>query len=195
MPDSFLNKIAEEVKMCKLCPLQKSRKKAVPGEGSSKAKLMLIGEAPGIEEDKQGRPFVGRAGKILDDALRFANLDRKDLFITSVVKCKPPNNRIPTLEERKACKPYLKRQIDAIKPKIICLLGNIALQTFFKKAHISKLRGKAIKRGNCIYFCTYHPAAALYNTSLKSIIYEDMKRMKELIENLDTVNDDRLMLR
>jgi len=186
MQDSLLNKIAEEVKMCKICPLNKSRKNAVPGEGSSKAKLMLIGEAPGVEEDEQGRPFVGRAGEILDDALRFANLNRKDLFITSVVKCRPPSNRIPTLEERKACNHYLKRQIDVIKPKLICLLGNIALQNFFKKASISKLRGKVIERDNQIYFCTYHPAAVLYNASLRSIIYKDMKRIKKLIENLDT---------
>jgi len=186
MPDSLLNEIAEEVKVCKLCPLHKSRKNAVPGEGSSKAKLILIGEAPGVEEDEQGRPFVGRAGETLDDALRFANLDRKDLFITSVVKCRPPDNRIPTLEERKACNPYLKRQIDVIKPKLICLLGNIALQTFFKKASISKLRGKVIERDGHAYFCTYHPAAILYNVSLRSTIYKDMKRMKELIENLDT---------
>jgi DNA polymerase len=180
-----LNEIAKEIKTCKLCPLHKSRKNTVPGEGSSKAKLMLIGEAPGVEEDKQGRPFVGRAGKILDDALRFTNLDRKDLFITSVVKCRPPSNRIPTLKEIKTCNPYLKRQIDMIKPKVICLLGNIALQTFFKKTSISKLRGKAIKRDDQTYFCTYHPAAVLYNASLKSKIYEDMMRIKELIKNCD----------
>ncbi|MGB9658957.1 MAG: uracil-DNA glycosylase [Nitrososphaerales archaeon] len=180
-----LNEIAEEIKTCKLCPLHKSRKNTVPGEGSSKAKLMLIGEAPGVEEDKQGRPFVGRAGKILDNALRFANLDRKDLFITSVVKCRPPSNRIPTLQEIKTCNPYLKSQIDVIKPKVICLLGNIALQTFFKKASISKLRGKAIERDYQTYFCTYHPAAVLYNASLKSKIYEDMMRIKKLIKNCD----------
>ncbi|MCP8321852.1 MAG: uracil-DNA glycosylase, partial [archaeon] len=168
-----------------LCPLHKSRKNAVPGEGSSKAKLMLIGEAPGVEEDEQGRPFVGRAGEILDDTLRFANLEKKDLFITSVVKCRPPDNRIPNLEERKACNPYLKRQIDAIKPKLICLLGNIALQNFFKKESISKLRGKVIERDGHIYFCTYHPAAILYNASLRSTIYKDMKKIKGLLENLD----------
>lgn len=186
MPDSSLDKIAEEVKACKLCPLHKSRKNAVPGEGSIKAKLILIGEAPGVEEDKKGRPFVGRAGEILDDALRFANLKRKDLFITSVVKCRPPDNHTPTLEERKACNHYLKRQIDIIKPKIICLLGNIALQTFFKKASIGKLRGKAIEKDGHVYFCTYHPAAVLYNASLKTTIHKDMKRIKELIKNLDT---------
>ena len=185
MQDSLLNKIAEEVKMCKICPLNKSRKNAVPGEGSSKAKLMLIGEAPGVEEDEQGRPFVGRAGKILDDALKVANLDRKDLFITSVVKCRPPDNRIPTLEERKACNPYLKRQIDIIKPKVICILGNIALQTFFKKASIGKMRGKAMEKDGYVYFCAYHPAVALYNVNLKSTIYKDMRRIKELLENLD----------
>lgn len=181
-----LDDIAEEIKACNLCPLHKSRKNAVPGEGLSKAKLMLIGEAPGVEEDEQGRPFVGRAGKILDDALRFANLDRKDLFITSVVKCKPPDNRVPTLEERKVCSLYLKRQIDVIKPKVICLLGNTALKAFFKKASISKIRGKAIKMDDQIYFCTYHPAAILYNASLRSIIYEDMRRIKEI---LDMLND------
>jgi DNA polymerase len=185
MPDLSLNKIAEEVKACKLCPLHKSRKNAVPGEGSSKAKLMLIGEAPGSKEDEQGRPFVGRAGKIFDEFLKVANLDRKDLFITSVVKCRPPDNRIPTLEEIKACNPYLRRQIEAMNPKIICLLGNIALQTFFKKASVGKLRGKAVEKDDQIYFCTYHPAAALYNASLKSTIYKDMTKIKELIENLD----------
>ncbi|MGQ9718525.1 MAG: uracil-DNA glycosylase [Nitrososphaerales archaeon] len=177
----LLNKIAKEIRVCKLCILHKGRKNAVPGEGSSNAKLVMIGEAPGSEEDEQGRPFVGRAGRLLDDVLKTVSLDRRDLFVTSVVKCRPPYNRTPRLEEIRVCNPYLKRQIDVIKPKVICLLGSIALQTFFKGSSISKARGRVIEKNQQLYFCTYHPAT-LYNASLRSTIYEDFKTVKELLE-------------
>lgn len=178
-----LNRIAEEIRRCNLCPLHESRRKAVPGEGSDKARLMLIGEAPGSEEDEQGRPFVGRAGKILDEILKFEKLQRRDIFITSVVKCRPPNNRPPKVKERKTCLPYLKRQIDVIKPKIICLLGIVALQTLLKEESVTKVRGKVIGKDGQSYFSTYHPAAALYNVGLKSAIYSDIKEIKKLLEN------------
>lgn len=155
----------------------------MPGEGSDKARLMLIGEAPGSEEDEQGRPFVGRAGRMLDETLKFAKLQRRDLFITSVVKCRPPNNRPPKVEERRTCLPYLKRQIDVIKPKMICLLGIVALQTLLKEESATKARGKVIEKDGQLYFSTYHPAASLYNVGLKSVIYSDMKEIKELLEN------------
>src|ERR687888_662113 len=131
-----LEKIASEVMGCPLCKLSATRKNAVPGEGQLSAKIMFIGEAPGKNEDDQGKPFVGAAGKILDQSLKKAGIDRAQVFITNVVKCKPPNNRIPKDEEKEACRPYLDRQISLIVPKIICILGGTA--------YLSLLGGKSI---------------------------------------------------
>jgi len=174
------------VKGCQLCPLSKSRLHAVPGEGPDRAELMIVGEGPGREEDLQGRPFVGRAGKLLTSALEEAGFRREEIFITNVVKCRPPENRTPTEDERDICtSTYLVRQIELIKPKFILLLGNTAVQTILGEKSVSKVRGKVIQADENNYFCTYHPAAVLYDVTLKEIFAQDVKMLKQILLNPD----------
>ncbi|MGM0509893.1 MAG: uracil-DNA glycosylase, partial [Thermoplasmatota archaeon] len=140
--EDTLDKVHEEIETCTKCPLHENRTNAVPGEGDGDADIMLIGEGPGEKEDEQGRPFVGRAGKFLDELLDSAGLNRDEVFITNVVKCRPPDNRDPKKGEIKACNPYLKRQIQLIDPDVICTLGNHATETLIGKKGITKLHGK-----------------------------------------------------
>ncbi|HIC97690.1 MAG TPA: uracil-DNA glycosylase [Aquificaceae bacterium] len=171
-----LEKIAAEIVTCVKCPLHKNRANAVPGEGNPRAEVMLIGEAPGAEEDKQGRPFVGAAGRLLNEALEKAGFSREEVFITNIVKCRPPRNRVPTEDERRACLPYLHRQLEVIKPKIICLLGRTPLETLIGPYSISKMRGRTIEKDGWLFFLTYHPAAAIYNPSLKEQFLKEVKK-------------------
>ena len=173
-----------QVISCTKCNLSKSRTNAVPGKGNYKAEIMVIGEAPGRNEDLLGEPFVGTAGKILSEALEFAGLLRDDVFITNVVKCRPPNNRVPLEEERYSCQQYLAAELEIIKPKIICILGNTAYGSILGGDSITKNRGKIIKKNDQLYFLTIHPAAAIYNPSLKQILKDDIKR---LVETLDKI--------
>lgn len=175
-----LEVIAEEIRRCIKCSLCRSRRNAVPGEGPSHVNLFFVGEAPGAEEDLQGHPFVGAAGKILDQALNQAGLFRKEVFITNIVKCRPPRNRVPTVFERTTCNPYLKRQIQAAGAKVLCLLGNTAVQTMLEVPSVSKVRGKPLVKEGLVYVCTYHPASILYNPALKTFIYEDIRLLKTL---------------
>jgi uracil-DNA glycosylase family 4 len=180
-----LEKIASEVMGCPLCKLSATRKNAVPGEGQLSAKIMFIGEAPGKNEDDQGKPFVGAAGKILDQSLKKAGIDRAQVFITNVVKCKPPNNRIPKDEEKEACRPYLDRQISLIVPKIICILGGTAYLSLLGGKSITANRGKIIKKDGQRYFLTIHPAAAIYNRNLRSKLEEDLIKLSHEIKAID----------
>lgn len=141
---------------------------------------MFVGEAPGRHEDEAGLPFVGRAGKLLDDLLGGIGLSRRDVFITSVLKCRPPKNRLPTSEEVEACTPYLLSQIEIISPRIICSLGNVATRFFSKKTE----RGKSFQWKGRIVFPTYHPAAALYNPVLKRALVKDFENIKKASETL-----------
>ncbi|MFL6370557.1 MAG: uracil-DNA glycosylase family protein, partial [Nitrososphaeraceae archaeon] len=141
-----LERIASEVIGCPLCKLSRTRKNAVPGQGQVSAKIMFIGEAPGKNEDLKGKPFVGAAGRILDQAMEKAGIDRSMVFITNVVKCRPPSNRIPDQDERIACRPYLQRQISLISPKIICILGNTAYSSILGVKSITASRGKNVKK-------------------------------------------------
>src|SRR5215204_5776101 len=143
--DDSLEKIAAEVRGCPLCKLARTRKNAVPGEGQLSAKIMFIGEAPGHSEDKEGRPFVGAAGRILDDLLKKAGIERSQVFITNMVKCRPPNNRVPKEDELTACRPYLDRQIALIKPKVICILGRTAYSSLLGGSSITASRGKIVE--------------------------------------------------
>ena len=177
-----LEKIASEILVCVKCPLHKNRTNAVPGEGNPRAEVMFIGEAPGAEEDKQGRPFVGAAGKLLTEALTRAGLSRDEVFITNIVKCRPPKNRVPTEEERQACIPYLRRQLETIKPKIVCLLGRTPLETLIGPYSISRMRGRVVEKNGHRFFLTYHPAAAIYNPALKELFFQDIQRVKELLD-------------
>ncbi len=175
--DDSLEKIAAEVRGCPLCKLSRSRKNAVPGEGQLSTKIMFIGEAPGHSEDKEGRPFVGAAGRILDDLLKKAGIERSQVFITNMVKCRPPNNRVPKEDELTACRPYLDRQIALIKPKVICILGRTAYSSLLGGSSITASRGKIVERAGQKYFLTFHPAAVIYNKALLSALEADLKKL------------------
>ena len=172
-----LETIAREIRVCTLCPLCKQRKLAVPGEGHKDSQIMLIGEAPGSEEDTQGRPFVGRAGQRLDMILQRAAIDRSSLFITNVVKCRPPHNRVPHKQEIEICvAAHLQRQLRIIQPKVVCLQGTTALKTLLNISRIADVRGKVIKR-DWIFLPTYHPAAVVRNPSLEKAVVKDFRKL------------------
>jgi uracil-DNA glycosylase len=176
-----IEQVATEVFQCTNCKLCQERKNAVPGEGSPVTELMFIGEAPGRFEDSQGKPFVGSAGKILESALMKVNIPRSQIFITNVVKCRPPGNRRPKHDEIEACREYLNRQITLINPKIICILGSTAYSSLLGgKATIAN-RGKILNFGGRRYFFTVHPAAALYKRSLFRALEEDLLELSRLI--------------
>lgn len=173
------------ISKCSLCELAKSRKNAVPGEGDFHASLMLIGEAPGRNEDLAGRPFVGAAGAFLDYLLSSIDVDRKKVFITNIVKCRPPMNRPPRVNEVNACKPYLEQQMMLIGPRIVCLMGNNAIKGVLGKGHtISEMHGKLVQReGGKEFFLTYHPAAALYVNELRNVMMDDFKRLSRILSS------------
>jgi uracil-DNA glycosylase family 4 len=175
--DDSLEKIAANVRGCPLCKLSRSRMNAVPGEGQLSAKIMFIGEAPGRSEDEKGRPFVGAAGRILDELLKKAGIERSQVFITNIVKCRPPNNRVPKEDELTACRPYLDRQIALIKPKVICILGRTAYSSLLGGSSITANRGKIVERAGQKYFLTFHPAAVIYNKDLLSALEADLKKL------------------
>jgi len=176
-----LQTIAHEIRVCTLCPLAKSRTNAVPGEGPASASLMFVGEAPGREEDAQGRPFVGHAGKVLNQALLNAGIERSEVYITSVVKCRPPNNRLPTKNEIESCvTAHLHRQIQSINPEIICLLGGTAAKAVLGKGRLEAVRGRLIERDRK-YFATYHPAGAGRNPAWHKAFWSDLKKLKGLL--------------
>jgi uracil-DNA glycosylase family 4 len=175
--EDSLEKIATDVRGCPLCKLARTRRNAVPGEGQISAKIMVIGEAPGRSEDEKGEPFVGAAGRILDNLLKKAGIERSQVFITNIVKCRPPNNRVPEEDELIACRPYLDRQIALIKPKVICILGRTAYSSILGGSSITASRGKIIERSGQKYFSTFHPAAVIYNKSLRSTLEADLKRL------------------
>lgn len=176
-----LAQIKQEIENCTKCDLHKSRTKAVLGEGNPFARIMFIGEAPGEEEDLQGRPFVGRAGQLLTQAIENAGLRREDVYIANINKCRPPGNRQPTIEEQEACFPYLERQIEIINPKVLCLLGATAYRGVLKtQPKITQERGKVLEYRGRLVYVTYHPAYVLRNQSQKDIFFEDIKKAIEL---------------
>ena len=181
--NEMLEAIAEEIRACTRCPLAQGRLNAVPGEGPADAQIMFIGEGPGKQEDRQGRPFVGPAGKMLPQLLEEAGLSRKQVFITNIIKCRPPGNRDPRPEEIRACRSYLDGQIAAINPKVICLLGRPATQTLLDpKATMKKVHGRSFERDGILYVPLYHPAAALHHPAMSPALVEDFKKLKALLE-------------
>ncbi len=171
-----------EIMTCAKCELHKSRKNAVPGEGPADAKVMFVGEGPGQNEDEQGRPFVGAAGKLLTELLESIGLSRSDVFITNIVKCRPPNNRAPRKSEIDACNPYLVNQIKLIKPVIICALGTPAITTLLGDEHsATKSHGKPVPKRNAAVLPMYHPAAALYDASLREVLARDFRVLNNLL--------------
>ncbi len=172
-----------KIKDCKKCSLYKTKNKFVFGGGNANAELVFVGEAPGKNEDLKGKPFVGRAGKVLDDLLGSINLTRDQVFIANVLKCRPPGNRDPRAEEVEACKGHLFNQLKIMEPKIICTLGKHSTQLILNtKQGITGLRGKVYRRGNKIIFPINHPAAVLYNPSKYGTLQKDFKRIEELLE-------------
>lgn len=196
---SSLAEIAQEVESCQQCPLYQGANRAVPGQGSKKSKIVLIGEAPGIQEDRQGIPFCGPAGKLLDQLLSEIDLNRKDVFIGNVVKHRPPDNRDPEPKEIKACLPFLVAQLNILKPKLIVTLGRYALGVFLPNYSISQIHGQP-KRINwelspyfkdqemykkkIVILPLYHPAVALYRNSMKEILEEDFKKIPLILDKI-----------
>ncbi len=179
--NEVLNQVAQEVSGCTKCVLNYSRKNAVPGEGPVNASIMFIGEGPGFHENEQGRPFVGAAGKFLDELLDGIGMKRSDVFITNVVKCRPPGNRDPLPEELDACGEYLDRQIQAINPRVIVTLGRFSMVRFFPSARISEVHGHATQVRGRLIVPMYHPAAALHQASLRPVLERDFALLPELI--------------
>jgi len=179
-----LDIVKQKVIKCKKCELHKTRDNAVPGKGNFKSDVIFVGEAPGKNEDKYGEPFIGIAGKKLNSALEMAGVSRDNVYITNIVKCRPPNNRVPKTDERNTCQEYLKEEIAIIKPKIICVLGNTAFNSVLGGSEITKFRGKVIRKNNQLYFITIHPAATIYNQKLIDVLNEDIAALFELIKEL-----------
>jgi DNA polymerase len=179
---AFLDHLYKEMKDCQLCPLAESRTGVVFGAGRCNAEIMFVGEAPGYHEDVQGIPFVGSAGKLLSDLLESIGINREDVYITNVNKCRPPENRTPNTAEIEACKPYLQKQIDIIKPRILCSLGNNATQTILgKRVGISKVRGRSFQENDYFIFPMFHPAAALHLGSRMEDVREDFQKLREFV--------------
>jgi DNA polymerase len=176
-----LRTIREEILQCQKCPLAKGRKNAVPGEGPSSVDIMFIGEGPGYHENQQGKPFVGQAGAFLDELLAAANLKREDVFITNVVKCRPPGNRDPMPEELEACANYLDEQIALLDPKVIVTLGRFSMAKFIENAKISRIHGESHKVGKRLIVTMYHPAAALHQPALRPALVEDFSKLPRLL--------------
>jgi len=186
---SALNELNQEIAVCQRCDLYKYRTRAVPGEGAEDAEIMFIGEAPGWHEDQQGRPFVGPAGQYLDSLLAMINLKREQVYITNVVKSRPPGNRDPLPQEITACRQWLDRQIEVICPRLIVTLGRYSMAMFFPDKSISKIHGTSQKRDNIIYYAMYHPAAALHQQSLRQVIEADMLKIPSLLAEVETITE------
>ena len=176
-----MDKIREEILSCTKCPLYKGRRNAVPGEGNIHSHIIFVGEAPGENEDNKGIPFCGASGAFLDQLLSSIELIRKDVFITNIVKCRPPANRDPKSSEISKCKDYLQRQIDIISPKVICTLGRFSMNYFFPDFYISKVHGNIFNFENRKIISMYHPAVALYNDNMKKILMDDFQILKQFI--------------
>ena len=176
-----LEEIRQEVSTCQRCALARGRLNAVPGEGPAQVEIMFIGEAPGFHENKQGKPFVGQAGQFLDDLLNAAGLDRSQVYITNVVKCRPPNNRDPLPEELAACQTYLDEQIGLLQPTVIVTLGRISMGKFVDAGRISAIHGKTHKVNGQKVVTMYHPAAALHQPALRQTLLDDFARLKKFI--------------
>ena len=177
-----LDEIEARVRACTDCPLSEGRTHAVPGEGARSARVIFIGEAPGYQEDQQGRPFVGPAGRFLDELLGNVGLKREDVFIANMVKCRPPNNRDPLPTEVAACTKYLDRQIELLQPDLIVTLGRYAMGKYFPKESISRVRGKVRTKDGQRILPLLHPAAALHQASLRESIEQDFKVIPQAIE-------------
>ena len=180
-----LDSIAENVRECQKCELCETRIKAVPGKGNFDANVIFVGEAPGRNEDIHGEPFVGAAGKRLDMILEDTGIDRKDVYITNIVKCRPPKNRVPSKKEEESCNDFIKQEIEIINPKIICVMGNTAYGTLLDGKEITKNHGKIVEKDGRKFFVTFHPAATIYNQKLVEELKEDFRKLAKFLETKD----------
>ena len=180
-----LNQLHETCKLCQRCDLGKTRTNLVFGVGNENARLMFVGEAPGEQEDKTGIPFVGAAGKLFDKYLAAVGIEREDVYIANILKCRPPNNRDPLPEEQDACMAYLREQVRIIRPKMIVCLGRIAAMRLIREDYkITKEHGEIIQKGSFTMTAVYHPSALLRDPSKKEDMYRDMKKIKEYLDSL-----------
>jgi uracil-DNA glycosylase len=186
---SQLTELNDEVRVCEKCRLSQSRTLAVPGEGPEDARILFIGEAPGFHEDRQGRPFVGAAGQYLNELLVKVGLKREEVYITNVIKCRPPGNRDPQPDEIAACRPYLDCQIDLLRPRLVVTLGRFSMERYFPGASISRIHGQPKRVGSVIYYPMFHPAAALHQPRWKNLLEEDFARIPGLLEQLDQIEE------
>lgn len=185
----LLDEIATRIVKKKVAPeLAASATQLVVGEGSENAEVVFIGEAPGAKEDQQGRPFVGAAGKFLDEMLASISLDRGDVYITNIVKYRPPGNRDPKPEEIAAFKPYLEQQLEIIRPKLIVFLGRHSMNVFLPELKISQAHGKALRKNGRVYMPLYHPAAALYNGSMRQQLLDDFANIPQVLSKPQNLN-------
>lgn len=178
---SALTELYEEIIRCRTCELGSQRTRAVPGEGPEDAAIVFIGEAPGWHEDQQGRPFVGQAGKFLEELLASIGLKREQVYICNVIKCRPPQNRDPLPAEIKACSKWLDCQLALLHPQIVVTLGRYSMARFFPGESISKIHGKSRSERSIIYYAMYHPAAALHQQSLREAIQADIAKIPSLL--------------
>ena len=180
-----LKKLSASLHDCQRCQLSAGRTQVVFGTGNPHASIMFVGEAPGFYEDREGEPFVGAAGKLLTELLQSIGLERSDIYIANVIKCRPPNNRDPLPDEIDTCKPFLLQQIALIQPKLVCTLGNFATQTLLeRKVGITKVRGQVIQLEHFIVFPLLHPAAALHQGNLRVPLKEDFQKLKTVLEQM-----------
>jgi uracil-DNA glycosylase family 4 len=186
---SALTELYRQIELCHECDIARLRTKVVPGEGAENAAIMFIGEAPGYNEDQQGRPFVGQAGQFLDKLLALINLDRRRVYIANVIKCRPPDNREPLPTEIQNCRHWLDSQIDIIKPKMIVTLGRYSMAPYFPGKSISKIHGTAEKRDGVIYFAMYHPAAALHQQSLRQELEKDIQKIPAILAQNEKIQE------
>ncbi len=187
---SELADLYNEIQVCQECILSQGRTHAVPGEGPEDADIMFIGEGPGFHEDRQGRPFVGAAGNYLEELLEKIHLKREEVYITNVVKCRPPGNRDPQPAEIDACRSYLDQQIILIRPRLIVTLGRFSMQRYFPGASISRIHGQPKRVGNVTYYPMFHPAAALHQPRWRSLLEEDILRIPDLLAKLEEIQEE-----
>ena len=190
MNTTVYDDLVSRVNACTKCTLAQKRNRAVPGEGSLDADVMFVGEAPGYYEDQEGRPFVGRAGNLLNELLSSIGLRREDVYITNMLKCRPPNNRDPLPGEIAACRPYLDEQLEIVSPKVVVALGRYSFAKFFPDEAIGKARGKPRRWNNLLVYPMYHPAAALRNGRLRSALEDDFRALPGLIEDAGSLPDE-----
>ena len=188
---SELTDLYEQIAVCQRCDLANGRKQAVPGEGPENAKIMFIGEAPGFHEDRLGRPFVGASGRFLEELLASINLRREDVYICNVVKSRPPSNRDPLPAEIEACRPWLDRQIELIKPSVIITLGRYSMARYFPNAKISQIHGRPKRVGGTLVIPMYHPAAALHQPRYREDIERDFARIPELLAQTQEIEEEK----